>query len=225
MLSCSAGSRRAASRRLGRKTDLPYKSSVFLPRSGPSVRLTTAPRFVLLQVEEGLHAGILGHVAQSPIVCEAHNGAPCALKCSGEVNSPCAKVSACGENACTAQSAAPSAMGSRGAGRQKAKPPDGRLCRRERYLLQVEESLHAGVLGHVAQSPIVCEAHNGAPCALKCSGEVNSPCAKVSACGENACTAQSAAPSAMGPRGAGRRERQSRPVGRLCCKTWNLTSG
>ena len=107
MLSCSAGSRRAASRRLGRKTDLPYKSSVFLPRSGPSVRLTTAPRFVLLQVEEGLHAGILGHVAQSPIVCDAHNGDPCALKCSGEVNSPCAKVSACGENACTRLPAPP----------------------------------------------------------------------------------------------------------------------
>ena len=38
---------------------------------------------------------------------------------------------------------------------------------------------------------------------FKCSGEMNSPCAKVFACGKNACTAQSAAPSAMGPRRGG----------------------
>ena len=38
-------SRRAASRRLRLKTDLPCKSSVFRLRSGPSALLTTAPRF------------------------------------------------------------------------------------------------------------------------------------------------------------------------------------
>ena len=77
-------------------------------------------------------------------------------------------------------------MGPRGA---------GRLCKRKRYLLQVEESLHAGILGHVAQPPIVCQRTQWGPDYLKCSGEVNSPCAKVFACGKNACTAQSAAPS------------------------------
>ena len=110
-------------------------------------------------------------------------------------------------------------------GQEKAKPPDGRLCRRERYLLQVEESVHAGILGHVAQPPIVCQRTQWGPDYLKCSGEVNSPCAKVFACGKNACTAQSAAPSAMGPRGAGRQEKAQPPDGRLCCKTWKLTSG
>ena len=61
-------------------------------------------------------------------------------------------------------------------------------------LLQVEESLHAGILGHVAQFPIACDARNGGPDDLKCSGEVNSPCAKVFACGENACTRLPAPP-------------------------------
>ena len=110
-------------------------------------------------------------------------------------------------------------------GRKKHSRPVGRLCRRELYLLQVEESLHAGVLGHVAQPPIVCQRTQWGPDYLKCSGEVNSPCAKVFACGKNACTAQSAAPSAMGPRGAGRQEKAQPPDGRLCCKTWKLTSG
>ena len=38
-------------------------------------------------------------------------------------------------------------------------------------------------------------------------------------------TARRAAPSAMGPRGAGRPEKAQPPGGRLCCKTWDLTSG
>ena len=80
-------------------------------------------------------------------------------------------------------------------GQEKTQPPVGRLCcKRERYLLQVEESLHAGILGHVAQPPIACDARNGDPDDLKYSGEVNSPCAKVFACGENACTRLPAPP-------------------------------
>ena len=101
-------------------------------------------------------------------------------------------------------------MRPRGAGRQKKQSrPVGRLCCKELgNLLQVEESVHAGILGHVAQSPIVCDAHNGDPDDLKCSGEVNSPCAKVFACGENACSLRSLAPppprrpTALGSSGA-----------------------
>ena len=110
-----------------------------------------------------------------------------------------------------------------GAGKKHSRPV-GRLCRKELYLLQVEEGLHAGILGHVAQPPIVCQRTQWGPDYLKCSGEVNSPCAKVFACGKNACTAQSAAPSAMGPRGAGRQEKAKPPDGRLCCKIRKLTS-
>ena len=40
----------------------------------------------------------------------------------------------------------------------------------------------------------------GTPSELKCSGRQSRPCAKVFAFGENACTAQSAAPPAVGPR-------------------------
>ena len=42
-----------------------------------------------------------------PLCAMAHNGDPDDLKCSGEVNSPCAKVFACGENACTRLPAPP----------------------------------------------------------------------------------------------------------------------
>ena len=78
----------------------------------------------LLQVEESLHAGILGHVAQFPIACDARNGDPDDLKCSGEVNSPCAKVFACGENACTRLPARPICdEAPRSWATEKAKPP------------------------------------------------------------------------------------------------------
>ena len=78
----------------------------------------------LLQVEESLHAGILGGVAQFPIACDARNGDPDDLKCSGEVNSPCAKVFACGENACTRLPARPICDGApRSWATEKAKPP------------------------------------------------------------------------------------------------------
>ena len=80
-----------------------------------------------------------------------------------------------------------------GAGKKHSRPV-GRLCRKELYLLQVEEGLHAGILGHVAQPPIVCQRTQWGPDYLKCSGEVNSPCAKVFACGENACTRLPAPP-------------------------------
>ena len=80
-----------------------------------------------------------------------------------------------------------------GAGKKHSRPV-GRLCRKELYLLQVEEGLHAGILGHVAQPPIVCDGTQWGPGYLKCSGEVNSPCAKVFACGENACTRLPAPP-------------------------------
>ena len=80
-----------------------------------------------------------------------------------------------------------------GAGKKHSRPV-GRLCRKELYLLQVEESLHAGILGHVAQPPIVCQRTQWGPGYLKCSGEVNSPCAKVFACGKNACTRLPAPP-------------------------------
>ena len=78
---------------------------------------------------------------------------------------------------------------------KKHSRPTGDFAAKFGNLLQVEESVHTGILGHVAQFPIACDARNGDPDDLKCSGEVNSPCAKVFACGENACTAQSAAPS------------------------------
>mgnify|MGYP006982652551 CR=1 FL=1 len=80
-----------------------------------------------------------------------------------------------------------------GAGKKHSRPV-GRLCRKELYLLQVEEGLHAGILGHVAQPPIVCQRTQWGPDYLKCSGEVNSPCAKVFACGKNACTRLPAPP-------------------------------
>ena len=50
---------------------------------------------------------VLGHVAQPPIVCQRTQWGPDYLKCSGEVNSPCAKVFACGKNACTRLPALP----------------------------------------------------------------------------------------------------------------------
>ena len=80
-----------------------------------------------------------------------------------------------------------------GAGKKHSRPV-GRLCRKDLYLLQVEEGLHAGILGHVAQPPIVCQRTQWGPDYLKCSGEVNSPCAKVFACGKNACTRLPAPP-------------------------------
>ena len=84
-------------------------------------------------------------------------------------------------------------------------------------LLQVEERLHAGVLRDAAQLPM-CARHTLGTLGSICSAEVNPACAKVFAFGENACTALTRAPSAMGPPGAGRQEEQSRPIGRLCSK-------
>ena len=77
---------------------------------------------------------------------------------------------------------------------KKHSRPTGGCVAKLGSLLQVEESLHARILGHVAQFPIWCDARNGDPLGLKCSGEVNSPCAKVLACGENACTRLPAPP-------------------------------
>ena len=77
---------------------------------------------------------------------------------------------------------------------KKHSRPTGGCVAKLGSLLQVEESLHARILGHVAQFPIACDARNGDPDDLKCSGEVNSPCAKVFACGENACTRLPAPP-------------------------------
>ena len=78
--------------------------------------------------------------------------------------------------------------------RKKHSRPTGGCAAKLGNLLQVEESVHAGILGHVAQFPIACDARNGDPDDLKCSGEVNSPCAKVFTCGENACTRLPAPP-------------------------------
>ena len=80
-----------------------------------------------------------------------------------------------------------------GTGKSKAAPMGG-FAAKLGNLLQVEESLHAGILGHVAQPPIVCQRTQWGPDYLKCSGEVNSPCAKVFACGKNACTRLPAPP-------------------------------
>ena len=68
------------------------------------------------------------------------------------------------------------------------------------YLLvqlhQTSQMLVAGLGGRppAGLSPL------GTPSGLKCSGRQSRPSAKVFAFGENACTAQSAAPPAVGPR-------------------------
>ena len=174
----------------------------------------------------------------------AHAGAPSVISLTAQSAAPSSSqgppcsVSACGKNCaarpCSSSPRRPTAlgssggpkMGSRGAGRRRKQGhPIGWPCGEYPGIyFKLKKAFMPGYSAMSPSLPWCANAHHGAPCDLKCSGEVNSPCAKVFASGENACTAQSAAPSAMGPRGAGRRERQSRPVGRLCCKTWKLTS-
>ena len=78
--------------------------------------------------------------------------------------------------------------------RKKQSRPTGGFAAKFGNLLQVEESVHTGILSDVAQPPIVCQRTQWGPDYLKCSGEVNSPCAKVFACGKNACTRLPAPP-------------------------------
>ena len=93
-------------------------------RFRPSGLLTTAQHFALLQVEESLHAGVLSDLAQSPMVCFGTPWEPADFKCSGEVNSPCAKGLPVGQNLVRAIRRAPPVAGTQEElGEKKAGPP------------------------------------------------------------------------------------------------------
>ena len=91
------------------------------------------------------------------------------------MNCPCAKVLAFGQNACTAQKRRPAVRGPGSGWHQYFADKTKKkhlLCR----------CFFFGYLGN-----------------LKCSGQMNCPCAKVLAFGQNACTAQKRRPAVRGP--------------------------
>ena len=137
-------------------------------------------------------------------------GSPGISKCSAEMNSACAKVFACGENACTRLRRAPLARGRKGRIRFSAaqRPASPSVCRE--------------CSGHLRRPfPKKYCAFFGSPGISKCSAEMNSACAKVFACGENACTRLRRAPLARGRRGWIRFSAAQRPASPPACREYS----
>ena len=119
--------------------------------------------------------------------------------CSGQMNCPCAKVFASGENACTALPRRPAPRGPEG--KAKMLPP--------LLLVQLEDSqerlcrqLHRAQAPHLLPArPAKSPTSRGPLSDFTCSGQMNCPCAKVFASGENACTALPRRPAPRGPEG------------------------
>ena len=146
----------------------------------------------LVEVDE-LHQVGVAPLRGLPMGGKAAHGCPVDLKCSGEMNSPCAEIlpSAKCSHALTR---APPCGAPRG-GRRKS----GWLV----GLVEVDE-LHQVGVAPLRGLPMGGKAAHGSPVNLKCSGEMNSPCAEIlpSAKCSHALTR---APPCGAPRG-GRRE-------------------
>ena len=149
-------------------------------------------------------AGLLGHVDDDAVTHGAAGsphgrprGGPFGFPCPGRRIRPCAKVFACGKNACTALLRRPALRGPGGRTHGRKNPrPTGRGF----FIAD-----WAGLLGHVDDDAVTHGAAGsphgrprGGPFGFPCPGRRIRPCAKVFAAGENACTALARRPAVRG---------------------------